>query len=715
MKPWPFCVALCFLLVGAGIVPKARAGETNAKNHPVASTQIASTEVPKGGRSFDRTHVPSRTEITALAQLFEMASYTRDSVRSKEIEGSLVEDFMLRLDPERAVFLAEDRDFLQQKAASPMGVYAELRRSGNIEAAYTIFERFQRRWSERQRWIVAALANEVHERDCFEPWTRRSAWFKSEDESDRYWRDRVQYELNVARLSFTDGNQARKRVQQHIFSIGENLAKWTGNDVTELFLQTLTAVYDPHSSYFSPTTMAAFRDTSNGIVGVGFQLATIGASCVVAETLSGGPAAGQIIAGDRVLGVEDTATTVAISGLPIQQVTYLMKGPENSKVGLRLQADGLAAPPRLREVTVIRRGVDPEVGRVRGAVFAVPNSSAGTRRIGVVTLPALYGALDDDPESQRTSAKDVASLLRRMANTNVDAVVVDLRHNGGGYLSEAADVAGLFVPGKVVMTVRNYNGVISTSEAPDTPQPFSGPVVVLVDSQTSSGAEILAGALQDHGRALIVGEGPTHGTGTIQQVIELRHIASGLREKQTGAATLTIQKFFLPSGRSTQLSGITPDVVVNGIDDPRTTREADERHTVDRETISIPKPLPPPDSSSVQRLRTLSAQRQSELPEFEWLRKRQQALRPHSVPLQPANWGRYIERREEERRGLSAQAGQLAANAFSFEPMSLRVGPEPTPEPSLTDSIDPKDFIDYRRFDVPLREALRIARDMAAH
>jgi carboxyl-terminal processing protease len=367
--------------------------------------------------------------------------------------------------------------------------------------------------------------------------------------------------------------------------------------------------------------------------------------------------------------------------------------------------------------------------RARAAVFQLPGNDGKTQPIGVITLPAFYGPADDgDTDGEKTTAsKDVARLIEQLKKEGVQGLVLDLRRNGGGYLSEAIELAGLFIRQGPVVQVKNYTGEIQVDSDTNPNIAYAGPLAVLVDRFSASASEIVTGALQNYGRAIVIGDSSTHGKGSVQQVVEMKQLsrALALSPQKTGAAKFTIQKYYLPSGASTQLKGVVPDIVLPSITDHiPNIGEADLPHALVWDQIKTSffdgEPLDP---KVVSPLRQASLERQGKLEEFSYLKrnvdwfKTRQEQKLISVNLEQ----RRKQKTDDDafRKQMKAEKERIAKGDFPFKPFHL--GPPPVPRikaPKKDAGDDDEDYgpdpgedETYVKADVHLRESLRVVSD----
>jgi len=377
--------------------------------------------------------------------------------------------------------------------------------------------------------------------------------------------------------------------------------------------------------------------------------------------------------------------------------------------------------------------------RAHAAVFQVPGKDGRTVPLGVITLASFYNsAADGDTDGDRTSAsEDVAKLLVQLKQSGIQGLVLDLRHNGGGFLNEAIDLTGLFIHRGPVVQVKDYAGEIEVESEKKEHLAYDGPMAVLVDRFSASASEIVTGALQNYGRAIIIGDRSTHGKGTVQNLTEMKDVnqALAIAKDKTGAAKITIQKFYLPDGASTQLKGVVSDIVMPSVDDYLPIGESDLPHALPwdhiRSSFYAGTPLDP---KILALLRNASLERQKHLEEFAYLDKNvdwfkaRQAEKRVSLNL--------LERRKEKleddafRKATEAEKTRLEKNDFPYK--EFRLGPPLPPKVAAVkpsddkgaaaktgsddnldddDSLDAADADAYAKLDVPLREALRVIDD----
>ena len=350
---------------------------------------------------------------------------------------------------------------------------------------------------------------------------------------------------------------------------------WDGDDVLQFYLTALARVYDPHSDYLGHAQLEQFSIGMNlSLFGIGAELLSEDGYCKIRRLLPGGPAfkSKLIKENDRIVAVaQSNQPPVDIVEMSLNKAVQLIRGPKGTEVRLTIIPAGADAATST-VVSLIRDEIPLTESAAKARIIEVPDARGGNLRLGVIDLPSFYltfetSAFKDKPEPKSTTA-DVAKLLEKLKQENVAGIILDLRHNGGGSLEEAIRLTGVFIKTGPVVQVRETDGAVQEAVDTDPAVLYDGPLVVLTSRHSASASEILAGALQDYGRALIVGDASTHGKGTVQSVNQLRPFIQTADRSLTndpGALKLTIKKFFRPSGASTQLKGVVPDIVLPSV------------------------------------------------------------------------------------------------------------------------------------------------------
>jgi carboxyl-terminal processing protease len=693
---------------------------------------VATSLAATGDRKAFSTSTTLANEASTLTKLLDELHYNHDAVRVTDY-ASVVPDYMGELDGQRLFFLGTDRTKFMAEYGK--NVYYNTAFLGNIDAAYEIFYVYKTRVENRIAWIFEQLKTDfdLAANDNYRADRAKAEWPADEATANDLWTRRLKFEMVAELLNKKTPEEAKAQLKKRYDRMLKNLGEIEGKDLAELYLTTIAKLYDPHSTYFSAETFEDFGiQMKLKLVGIGALLGVEDDICIVKEIVPGGPAdlGKQLKPNDKIISVsEKGAEPVEILGMKLRKIVDKIRGKKGTQVSLIVQPGDATDSSVRKEIVITRDTVKLNSARARAAVFEVPTEAKeGTvnQKLGVITLPAFYNEGDEgDTDSERSSAsKDVARLIEQLKQQGIQGLVLDLRRNGGGYLTEAIELAGLFIQKGPVVQVKNYNGEIHVDSDRDPKIAYAGPLAVLVDRFSASASEIVAGALQNYGRAIVVGDSSTHGKGSVQQVVEMKQLSKALATspQKTGAAKFTIQKYYLPSGASTQLKGVVPDIVLPSIEDFLPIGEADLPRALVWDQIPTSffegEPVSP---KVVTPLRQSSLERQSKLEEFAYLRKNvewfktRQEQKLISVNLEERRSQKAID--DAFRKEMKAEKERIAKGDYAFTPFYL--GPPPPPkikapkkegeEDDEFDSFEENDT--YVKADVHLREALRVLND----
>lgn len=672
-------------------------------------------------------------ETSALIRLLEEWHYNREGVKVRDYE-QVVPDFMTELDGQRLFFLESDKEDFAKRFPTQW-LYNNIASLGKIDPAYAIFSVYEERVQTRVSWILEELKKDfdLTAKDTYAIDRSKLPWPADAANADDLWRKRLKFDILQEVLNKKTPEKAKEDVRKRYERLVKNLDDIETNDIAEMFLSTIARLYDPHSTYFSSDTFEDFGIQMRlQLVGIGALLGIEEDYCVIKEIITGGPAdlSKQLHPKDKIISVAQTnGEPVEVIGMKLRKIVDLIRGQKGSDVHLVIQPADATDPSVRREIVLTRDVVNLNSARARGAIFEVPDSAGKITPIGVITLPAFYGPDSSSDGTEKNSAtKDVAELLQRLQKAGIQGLVLDLRHNGGGLLSEAIDLAGLFIKQGPVVQVKNYYGEVKVDSDENSAINYTGPLAVLVSKFSASASEIVAGALQNYGRGIIVGDSSTHGKGSVQTIIEMKNLNPNLARSpvKTGATKLTVQKFYLPNGHSTQLKGVVPDIVLPSIDDYLPVGEKDLPHALVWDEIPTSffdgKPL---EDKIVQPLRESSQQRQSQLQEFTYLKR---TIDWFKTKQEQKNVSLNLDDRKAQkeadtafRKEMDAEKERLEKNRYAFTEFLLGPPKEPKPKaPKKTDAGgDPTDDIDlsteddenFSKLDIHLRETLRVLTD----
>ena len=700
-----------------------------------------------------------RNETRAMVLCLENGHISRTALSDLDMR-QFIREYMQRVDIFKMFFTTADVQHFQDFFAQSSDIMLH---QGTLLPAFSIYDKFIDRAENRLAWIKERMKKpfDLKRSDTFAYDRSKANWPANIKEADELWDKRLTLDIIGEMLSFDnpkssstkkgkkalkekkaqpeDKNapktfeekfeKAKAEVLKRYEHLIDNYVKFDTIEIEELYLNALSEMYDPHSTFLSEYALEEFDIAiRNSLVGIGATLQEKDGYCSVVELLPGGPAkeSKQIHAGDKILAVGqgETGEMVDVIGMKLRKTVRMIRGKEGSKVRLLIEP---ASNPSARNTVVLeRKEIKLTTKLAKAVVYTVPMGDK-TVPIGVIDLPAFYGeGPGDDGAKGFSTSKNVAELLQKLKDCNVKGIILDLRRNGGGFLNEAISLAGLFMKGPVVQ-VRSGMGdanVLSTDGAEKIA--WTGPLMVLVDRLSASASEIVAGALQDHKRAIIVGDAHTHGKGTVQTVCPL----SRIDPQQKSAAKFTIQKWYAPSGNSIQLKGIEPDIVLPSLFDNMEFGEKYQDYALKWDSIS---PAQIDDvwfygvgkaqaGALIAKLNAQSRERQNKLDEFkflkeriDWLKKRQDKkdlelnydMRQAELKKAEA-FIDSVEKREEEfaKSNFKKQEILLEASQKNLEKKEEDLKKEiKSDEETLLD--EDKEEI----FDVQLREALRIMAD----
>lgn len=490
---------------------------------------------------------------------FHYAARPLDDAMSERI----LERYLQSLDGERLFFSAEDlAAFERWRHALDDAI-----RGQDLSPAFAIYERYLERVRERTAFARQFLKGEIPlDRDeSYRVARAKAPWAKDDAELDELWRRRVTNDAIRLLLAGRELEDARKTLDRRYATFEKRILELKADDVFQVFLNAYAAAMDPHTGYMGPRASENFQISMRlSLEGIGAVLQRQDEYTVVRSVVVGGPAAvsGLIKPGDRIVGVAqgDDGPMQDVVGWRLDDVVDLIRGPKGTVVRLDVLPAEAGPDGPHRIVRLVRERVKLEDQAAKRAIIELPGSK-GLRRVGVIALPAFYQDFEarrnGDPD-YRSTTRDVARLLRELTAEGVDGVILDLRDNGGGSLNEATELTGLFVEKGPVVQVRNAHGRVDLEQIPENRAVYRGPLALLVNRASASASEIVAAALQDYGRALIIGE-PTYGKGTVQNLIDLDRIVNNERPK-LGQLRLTVAQFYRISGGSTQNRGVEPDI-----------------------------------------------------------------------------------------------------------------------------------------------------------
>jgi carboxyl-terminal processing protease len=514
---------------------------------------------------------PNDRQITlAVRSYLEREHLTRQRI-DDAIAGRWFTMFLEAMDPMKIYFMQGDIDeFTRRK-----NTLDELVRRGDVSFAYDVYRRFIKRVDERLPLIEKLITTP---RDFTKPESividrDDTVWAATEEEAEARWRRRIKYDLLVQKMEETPPEEAKEKLLRRYRSFAKRMRKMTADELLETYLTSLTASLDPHTTYMSPGTLENFNISMRlELDGIGASLRSEDGYTTVAEIVPGGAADrdGRLKKKDRVVGVGQgtEGEIVDVVDMNLNEVVKLIRGKRGTTVRLKVVPVGQTAPNIL---DIVRDKIELKDSEARGEVIEEGRKSDGTPwKIGVINLPSFYMDMKGARQGQRdykSTTRDCRRLLREFREKGVDCVVLDLRNNGGGSLPESISLTGLFIDTGPVVQVKDADNRVQQYDDTEPGVEWDGPLVVLVNKFSASASEILAGAIQDYGRGLVIGDRATHGKGTVQSLLDLgQQLFQRLPNAPSlGAIKITMQQFYRPSGDSTQNEGVKSDIELPSI------------------------------------------------------------------------------------------------------------------------------------------------------
>lgn len=520
--------------------------------------------------TFARPTQPSakaKQIAVAVSQLVERGHLTKKTIDDSISERCLT-SLLETLDPLKLYFYQSDID----EFSAVKHELDELVPVGKISVAYRVFDRFLQRVDERIEMAIAQVGVD-HDYSLDEEMIRDSDSAKyattSAEATDK-WRRRVKYEMLTQLADEKTPEEAREKLTRRYSSIRKRWNQTNDDELLEMFLTSLTTGFDPHSTYMSPSTLDNFEIQMRlKLDGIGASLRSEDGYTKVHQIIAGGAADqdGRLKTGDEIVGVGQgtEGEILDVVDMKLNDVVDKIRGKRGTVV--RLEVRPVDNPKDSEIYTIVRQEIKLTESEARSVVVPWGQKPNGQPyQVGILSLPSFYMDMDaarrGDPNYKSTT-RDVRRLLKEFNADGVDAVLVDLRFNGGGSLTEAVNMTGLFIDKGPVVQVKGPDGRTQPFVDPEAGMVWSGPLVVLTNKFSASASEIFAGAMQDYNRGLIVGDDSTHGKGTVQQLYDVAQLLFRIKnDMNLGAMKLTIQQFYRPDGASTQNRGVAADVVI---------------------------------------------------------------------------------------------------------------------------------------------------------
>ena len=500
--------------------------------------------------------------VKGIVEQFVSMHYAQKPL-DDEMSAKIFKLYLNRLDPAHYYFLAADVNEFQKYETR----IDDMLLRGKVKLALEIFERFKVRLSERLAMMEEFLAEDFDfSRDA--NWTLERddlPYPETTEEARKIWRTKIKFDLLTLKLADTSIKDGKERLMKRVRGMWKDFSQYENDDVVSIFLNSMAAAYDPHSSYLAAQDLKNFDISIKlSLEGIGAVLRWEDGYTVVNSIVPGGAAArqGKLKADDRIIAVaQGEEAFESVIDMRLNNVVQLIRGKRGTKVGLQILRKTKKGFDTLKLV-IVRDKIILKDGEARMQIFVHPSpeenkTAQETNRIGVIRLPSFYVDFNDrrkNPKNYKSSSRDVKKHLKEFVRENVDGVILDLRSNGGGGLDEAINMAGLFIGHNPVVIVRQSGGRRVTVHRSRERAVYDGPLLIMLNRYSASASEILAGAMHDYQRAILAGDTTTFGKGTVQNIFQL--------PEGYGALKVTIAQFYRVSGWSTQNRGVETSLVL---------------------------------------------------------------------------------------------------------------------------------------------------------
>lgn len=505
----------------------------------------------------EERHIRASELITHILTTYHYKKMELDD----ELSSSIYDHYLENLDQNRVYFLQADADEFEKYRYR----IDDAIKNSNLDPAFEIFKRYRQRVDERISYAIDTLNyNFSFDKDESFLFDRREAnWAKDNVELNEIWRKRVKNDFLNLKLAGKEFDEIKETLTKRYSRIRNSTFQLNASDVFQSFINAYTTSVEPHTAYFSPRTSENFDISMRlSLEGIGAVLRAESDYTQVVKVITGGPAdiSGQVNVDDKIIAVgqQGSKEMVDVIGWRLDDVVDLIRGPKGTKIRLELLPKGIGVEGPSKTVTLTRDKIKLEEQDASSKIIELPETQS---KIGVINIPTFYidfAAQAEGDKNYKSTSRDVRKLITSMQTKGIDGLIIDLRGNGGGSLSEALELTGLFIDRGPVVQTKDASGRVDINYDPEPGIVYPGPLAVLVDGDSASASEIFAGAIQDYRRGIIIGE-PTFGKGTVQNVIDLNRFIKD-SDDDHGRLKTTIAQFFRVSGGSNQYKGVVPDI-----------------------------------------------------------------------------------------------------------------------------------------------------------
>ena len=522
--------------------------------------------------------------LKLVAALSEQAHFSRKKV-TNELSPFILVNFLEKLDPVKMYFTRSDIRYFQRYRFK----IDDALKQGNLEPIYDIFRVYRLRVQQRLGFCVKILLTQEHnfESDGSYDFNRQvKNWFDDIEELENLWQRKTHNDLLTLILAGQSKEMAIDVLEKRYRRFIRKVNLFDEEDVISIFLNAYAHTLDPHSNYLNPTQSEEYEiQMSLSYQGIGARLNLADEQVQVVNIIPGGPAAkdGRLKPMDKIIGIidEKNKTITDLIGWDLDEVVKLIRGPKGTKVTLQIVPSD-SNPDETPYLLTLQRDEVALEEQAASSLIETFEIKDKTYNIGLVTIPSFYQdyqARSKGEAEYRSTSEDVKKLVQNLLEIGIDALVIDLRGNSGGLLTEATALTGLFIDDGPVVQLKDTRNKIEIIDDPISGSVYEGPLAVIVDRYSASASEIFAGAIQDYSRGIVVGQ-QTFGKGTVQSLYHLDRYSRFQSKKGFGQLTLTIGKFYRVSGQGTQNKGVIPDIRLPSFIDEEVVGEDTKKNTL---------------------------------------------------------------------------------------------------------------------------------------
>lgn len=561
-KPFGLVLAISTLIALSGCLG-------NQPNGAAIISDASAKETVPDLKSVEITELTSRHsfELKMINSMLKRYHYKKITL-DDDFSEKILDQYIKELDPSRIYFNQADINSFQ-KHNHDIDDYIV---SGDTTEAVRIFKLYQQRVKERSQYATTHISSSLNlsENDTYTFDRREIPWAKDQAALDTLWTKRLKNDYINLILADKKPDEAIKSLKKRYLNIAKRTSQIKPNELFQTIVNAYAGAIEPHTSYLSPRSSAQFDiNMSLSLSGIGAVLRKDEEHTKIISVVPGGPAdlTGKLSAGDRIIGVgqESKDSVKDIIGWRLSDVVNIIRGKKGSTVVLSILPNetGLSGKPEI--VPIVRDKIKLEHQAASKRIIEIKKEDGKVAKVGVIKLPSFYidfKARNRGDKDYAGTTRDVKKLLLELNKEGIDELIIDLRGNGGGSLSEVVTLTGLFIEKGPVVQINDTTGRTDILRDEDSSIFFKGPMAVMIDKGSASASEIFAGAIQDYGRGIIIGE-TTFGKGTVQTVLPLNSYTRKKFDKPLGQLKITTAQFFRINGKSTQHKGVTPDISWN--------------------------------------------------------------------------------------------------------------------------------------------------------